>query len=77
VASDATAEPVVRAGRSAAVPQHLVVPVILHGRVFGVLQATAGRDRRFTRHDARLLRAFADQVSIAVHTARVGPERRS
>jgi GAF domain-containing protein len=45
--------------------------------VFGVLQATAGRGGRFTRHDERLLRAFADQVSIAVHTARVGSERRS
>jgi GAF domain-containing protein len=57
-----------------AVVRHLVVPLILDDRVFGVLQATEGPRARFRRHDAKLLRAFGDECLIAIRTAS-GPER--
>ena len=47
----------------------LVVPVIVRGSVFGVLE-TADERRRFTRRDLTLLRAFADQCAIAIDNIR-------
>ena len=56
---------------TAAGPSHLgvVVPVILQGRVFGVL-ATADESGRFTKQHAALLRAFAEQCAIAIDNTR-------
>jgi GAF domain-containing protein len=47
----------------------LVVPVILHGRVFGVL-STADERRRLTPRHVTLLRKFADQCALAINNAR-------
>jgi len=49
----------------------LVVPVILRGGVFGVLE-TGDEQRRFTRRHVELLRAFAVQCAIAIDDARSG-----
>ena len=46
----------------------LVVPVILRGGVFGVLE-TADERRRLTREHVTLLRAFAVQCAIAIDNA--------
>lgn len=47
----------------------LVVPVLLHGSVFGVL-VTADERRRLTRRHASVLRAFADQCALAIDPGR-------
>jgi GAF domain-containing protein len=47
----------------------LVVPVILHGRVFGVL-ATADERRRLTPRHVTLLRKLAEQCALAINNAR-------
>jgi len=44
----------------------LVVPVILHGRVFGVL-ATADERRGLTARHVALLRKFAEQCALAIN----------
>ena len=49
----------------------LVVPVILRGSVFGVLETTDER-RRFTPRHVTLLRVFADQCAIAIDNTRGG-----
>jgi GAF domain-containing protein len=49
----------------------LVVPVILRGGVFGVLE-TADEQRRLTRQHVTLLRAFAVQCAIVIDDARGG-----
>ena len=65
--SHATADPDV--STELAARSGLVVPVILHGRVFGVL-ATADERRRFTPRHMTLLRKFADQCALAINNAR-------
>ena len=59
-------------GTAHVTPALLVVPVVLDGTVIGALETANERERRFTPHDAELLRAFADQCAIAVSTARTG-----
>ncbi|HEX9140811.1 MAG TPA: GAF domain-containing protein, partial [Gaiellaceae bacterium] len=48
----------------------LVAPVILDGRVLGVLETADERQHVFTQRHAMLLRAFADQCAIALDNAR-------
>jgi GAF domain-containing protein len=50
----------------------LVAPVILEGRVFGVLETAHEQPRRFTQRHADLLAAFAGQCAIAIVNAREG-----
>jgi GAF domain-containing protein len=50
----------------------LVVPMILDGRVFGVLETAHEQPRRFTQRHAKLLAAFAGQCAIAIVKAREG-----
>jgi GAF domain-containing protein len=49
----------------------LVVPVILRGGVFGVLE-TADEQRRFTGQHVTLLEAFAVQCAVAIDNAQGG-----
>lgn len=50
----------------------LVVPVILDGGIFGVVETAHEQPRRFTRRHADLLAAFAGQCAIAIDNARAG-----
>ena len=65
--SDAVGHPDGSTGRS--MRSILVVPVIVRGGVFGVLE-TADEQRRFTRQHVTLLRAVAVQCAIAIDNAR-------
>jgi GAF domain-containing protein len=50
----------------------LVVPVILDGTVFGVLEIAHEQPHRFTQRHADLLAAFARLCAIAIDNARGG-----
>jgi PAS domain S-box-containing protein len=46
-------------------------PLIVEGRLIGVIQAYTTRTRRFTNDDVRLLQLAADRVALAVEHARL------
>jgi PAS domain S-box-containing protein len=46
-------------------------PLIVEGRLIGVIHAATTRPRRFTEDDLRLLRLAADRVALAIEHARI------
>jgi K+-sensing histidine kinase KdpD len=57
--------------RAAGVRSLLGVPLLVEGRVTGVLYVGTARPRRFTEEDARLLGLVADRAALAVDHARL------
>jgi PAS domain S-box-containing protein len=55
----------------------LAVPLIVQGRVVGVLALADRAERRFTREDVQVVEAFATRAAIALETARLHDEIRS
>jgi len=52
----------------------LAVPLMVHGRVIGVLAVGDQAGRTFDAEDIRTVRAFADQAAIAIENARLHAE---
>src|SRR5262249_25223188 len=46
-------------------------PLIVEGRLIGVIHADTTRPRRFTEEDVRLLQLAADRVALAIEHARI------
>ncbi|HEV2665959.1 MAG TPA: PAS domain-containing protein, partial [Blastocatellia bacterium] len=46
-------------------------PLIIEGRLIGVIHADTARPRRFTKDDVRLLQLAADRVALAIEHARL------
>src|SRR5262249_60928418 len=46
-------------------------PLIVEGRLIGVIHADTTRPRRFTEDDVRLLQLAADRVALAIEHARL------
>ena len=53
----------------------LGVPLIAEGTVIGVLHVGTLRPRRFTEHDAELLRLVADRIALVTRTRQSGLDR--
>lgn len=49
----------------------LGVPLILHDEIIGMLALDHKQTNYFTEHHARLVKAFADQVAVAIENARL------
>jgi PAS domain S-box-containing protein len=47
------------------------VPLVLHGRLLGVIHVDSARPRHFTEDDAHLLQVIADRVSLAIERAQL------
>jgi PAS domain S-box-containing protein len=55
----------------------MAVPLIVQGRVVGVLALADRSERRFTREEVQVVEAFATRAAIALETARLHGEIRS
>jgi PAS domain S-box-containing protein len=71
VVDDMAGFPVIDAAVGARLRSAVGVPLLLDGRLLGVLYSGSTTPRHFSDHDVRLLQLLADRVAVAVDRARL------